>query len=245
MIYVYHEIYQKSIIIIELQSFFQQLVDSSLFLDPVKIVLSPGEACRVSHLTPGWCSEWHDPNLNPSLNRVIIIPASTLTKIYRVTQSYPSGPPLSPLQVPFPPAVSMQTTPAPTIPYTLSHSVLVMMGRSSTILSTSLMPPALSDGLPQPIGVTRSPGSAVWPFCGRQAGLMLSRKETRSVRVLILTHHWMLSSLAVWWEPDHWQECWSPTEDESSHHRMWSPLDQVHCDLWCCELRPLYQTVLH
>ena len=57
---------------------------------------------------------------------------------------YPSGPPESPLHVPFPPVVSIQTTPSPTIPYTSLHSLLVMIGRSLTILKTGLIPPAAS-----------------------------------------------------------------------------------------------------
>ena len=41
-----------------------------------------------------------------------------------------------------PPVVSMQTTPSPTIPYTLLHDSLSISGRSGTILSTGLIPPA-------------------------------------------------------------------------------------------------------
>merc|ERR1711915_709229 len=74
------------------------------------------------------------------------------------------GPPESPLHVPFPPVVSMQTT--------ALHSALVMTGRSSTILSLGAIPPALSEGLPHPVQVTSSPASAVSPDSGRQEGLM-------------------------------------------------------------------------
>merc|ERR550539_1615980 len=82
------------------------------------------------------------------------------------------GPPESPLQVPFPPVVSMQTTPSPTIPQTSLQSELEMMGLSSTILRTGEIPPAESLGLPQPVQVTISPTSAVSPAMGIQLGLM-------------------------------------------------------------------------
>merc|ERR1719229_2078792 len=65
------------------------------------------------------------------------------------------GPPESPLQDPRPPAVSMQTTPSPTIPYTALQSAFVITGMSLTSLRTGEMPPALSEGLPQPVTVTR------------------------------------------------------------------------------------------
>merc|ERR1719234_2772157 len=67
------------------------------------------------------------------------------------------GPPESPLQDPRPPAVSMQTTPSPTIPWTSLQSELVMTGMSLTSLRTGEMPPALSEGLPHPVTVTMEP----------------------------------------------------------------------------------------
>merc|ERR1719481_2452463 len=82
------------------------------------------------------------------------------------------GPPESPLHVPFPPVVSMQTTPLPTIPYTALHSALVMMGRSSTILSLGAIPPALPEGLPHPVQVTSSIefNDYIKPSCMPEAG---------------------------------------------------------------------------
>ena len=99
------------------------------------------------------------------------------------------------LQDPRPPAVSMQTTPSPTIPYTALQSALVITGMSLTCvyifspvffmylrvcflhfvfylpltsLRTGEMPPALSEGLPQPVTVTRDPTAGVSPVAGRQ-----------------------------------------------------------------------------
>ena len=98
------------------------------------------------------------------------------------------------LQDPRPPAVSMQTTPSPTIPYTALQSALVITGMSLTCvyifspvficicecvsctlcfylpltsLRTGEMPPALSEGLPQPVTVTRDPTAGVSPVAGR------------------------------------------------------------------------------
>merc|ERR1711862_298853 len=130
--------------------------------DPVKIVLVPGEPAGY-------------PTSHPAE-----APKETTPICFHFCQAAPSltsnfmfnGPPESPLHVPFPPVVSMHTTPSWTIPYTALHSALVMMGRSSTILKTGEIPPALSEGFPHPVAVTSSSGSAVSPISGRQLGLM-------------------------------------------------------------------------
>merc|ERR1719397_1487688 len=107
------------------------------------------------------------------------------------------GPPESPLQVPRPPVVSMHTMPSPTMPYTALHSALDITGMSSTHLRTGEMPPAESEGLPQPLQVTVSLGSAVSPAVGRQDGLMYWLKdvgEGNSIRAMslarVLSSHW-------------------------------------------------------
>merc|ERR1719331_2916427 len=84
------------------------------------------------------------------------------------------GPPESPLQDPRPPAVSMQTTPSPTMPYTALQSALVMTGMSLTSLRTGEMPPALSEGLPHPVTVTMEPTAGGSPVAGRQEAEMKS-----------------------------------------------------------------------
>merc|ERR1711862_728615 len=130
--------------------------------DPVKIVLVPGEPAGYPTSHPAEAPKETTPicfHFCPA--------APFLTSNFMF-----SGPPESPLHVPFPPVVSIQTTPSPTIPYTSLHSLLVMIGRSLTILKTGLIPPAESEGLPHPIGVTRSPSLATRSGVGRQAGMM-------------------------------------------------------------------------
>merc|ERR1712002_471284 len=62
-----------------------------------------------------------------------------------------NGPPESPLQLPPPSVVSMQTTPSFMWPQKVSHSDWDITRRSSTYLKTGLIPPAESEGFPHPL----------------------------------------------------------------------------------------------